>query len=188
MVFILSKDIVSYKKNESENYEDFEIFKIQWLNYQKYLKSNKEKIPSSAYDFATAEWHYNTMDARCLHDSWLEEYRFGEVSESQGKFKLKSTKMYLKLLGAYHNGYLKIHYKNLKEYSLKSNRDFFAPVDFKGFVHHDLLHDEVRLSESGFVIHEIEWVNANWIIECEDIFYEWIPFIKDQSNDMTPFL
>lgn len=173
MTFIQGKDL------------DYEDFKAKWLEYSEYLKSLKDKIPKSAYEFATADWHYDTADAKCPHDSWLEELKFNEVTEKDGKFEFKTAELYLKLLGAYHNGHLEIRYKNIKEYAFKGFKDFFAPQDLNGFIHHDWLRDEIRLSESGFVIHEIEWVNAHWIIECEDIESDWIPFDTNQTTDMS---
>jgi hypothetical protein len=42
--------------------------------------------------------------------------------------------------------------------------------------HGDWLYDEFRVGPAGFVIHEIEWVNANWIIEARDVEFSWSPF------------
>lgn len=182
MTYILSSDL-DYIKNWE--WEDYQNFQAKFNEYRKYLKSLKGKIPNSAYKFATAEWHYKTDDARCTHDSWLEELKFNEVSEEDGKFEFKSAELYLKLLGAYHNGHLEIRYKNIKEYTFKGFKNFFAPDRSSGFIHHDWLRDEIRLSESGFVIHEIEWMNAHWVIECEDIESNWIPFNENQTTDMS---
>lgn len=185
MTYILSTDLDFYDKSDT-SIEDWENFKAKWNEYREYLKSLKGKIPNSAYKFATAEWHYKTDDARCPHDAWLEDFKMDEVANKDGKFELKSTDVYLKLLGAYHNGHLELRYKNLQEYVFKTYKDFFSPEKLNGFLHHDWLRDEIRLSENGFVIHEIEWFNAHWIIECEDIEHKWIPFAEKQSNDMSP--
>ncbi len=43
--------------------------------------------------------------------------------------------------------------------------------------HGDWLIDEVRLSEREFVLHEVEFSHGSrWIIECEDLIYQWKPF------------
>lgn len=35
-------------------------------------------------------------------------------------------------------------------------------------------YDEIRLSESGHVVHEVEWSSGSrWLIECADVTYEW---------------
>jgi len=44
----------------------------QWVAYERYLASQKERLTTSAYEFATADWHYNPQDHRCPHDSWVE--------------------------------------------------------------------------------------------------------------------
>ncbi len=151
--------------------------------YKTYLKSIKEKIPQSVYEFAAAEWHYNTRDARCPHDAWLEEIKFGEV-ETGEKFEIRPLEIHLKLLGAYHNGHIEIIYKNIHSYSFNSKRGFRLS-GYKGeYFHGDWLQDEIRLSENGFVIHEIEWEHGNWLIEFEDFDYKWIPFDRTQTTDM----
>jgi hypothetical protein len=71
MTYILSKDLEFYSKKDW-TFEDREKAKASWNKYLEYLKSLKGKIPNSAYEFANAEWHYKTDDARCPHDSWLE--------------------------------------------------------------------------------------------------------------------
>jgi hypothetical protein len=38
--------------------------------------------------------------------------------------------------------------------------------------HGDWLYDEIRLSERGLVLHEVEFSsNGHWLIECKDIKY-----------------
>ena len=62
---------------------DDEIKRIseEFETYVNYLESIKDKIPPSVYEFATAEWHFNTRDARCPHDAWLEEIKFVEIEK-----------------------------------------------------------------------------------------------------------
>jgi len=148
--------------------------------YRTYLESIKDKIPQSAYEFASADWHYNIRDARCPHDAWLDEIKFGEVKKAE-KFEIHPIEIYVKLLGAYHNGHIVIIYKNIHAYSFNSKRI----SEHKGdFFHGDWLDDRIRLSENGLVLHEIEWEHGNWIIESGDIEYKWIPFDPTQPTDM----
>ena len=93
--------------------DEFKKGQEEFESYKSYLKSLEDKIPPSAYEFATAEWHFNTRDSRCLHDSWLWEIKFGEV-ENYEKFELRPNEIYIKLLGAYHNGFIEIRYKNIQ--------------------------------------------------------------------------
>jgi hypothetical protein len=49
--------------------------------------------------------------------------------------------------------------------------------------HGDWLIDEIRLTESRSLIHEIKlWKDGNWQIECSNIRFKWIP-LGDQSQD-----
>jgi hypothetical protein len=42
--------------------------------------------------------------------------------------------------------------------------------------HGDWLTDEIRLSDRNLVLHEIEFSRGSrWLIEAEDIVYEWKP-------------
>lgn len=163
--------------------DEFEKMMEEFESYKLYLKSLKDKIPPLAYEFATAEWHFDTRDARCPHDSWLVEIKFGEVEESE-KFELRPNEIYIKLLGAYHNGFIEIRYRNIHAYSLNSKRGFRLAGESGSHFHGDWLADKIRLSENGFVLHEIEWENGQWIIESEDIEYKWLPFDPAQPNDM----
>jgi hypothetical protein len=71
----------------------------------------------------------------------------------------------LRLLGAYHDGHIEIEYLNVRRYSIGC--EFPA--------HGDWGIDEIRLSDSGAVVHEIEIGATVWLIECEDIRYVWLP-------------
>jgi len=159
MAFILKRD-------RPEN--SIEEFRKNWKAYEDYLESVKERLPQSAYEFATAERHYNFEDHKAPHDGWLEEMVVRELSSGERK-QFRSTEIFIRLLAAYHDGYIELTYKNVQSYSFKKQ-------GFSSLSHDDWLYDEIRVSENDFVLHEIEWVNSDWLIECEDIFYEWKPF------------
>ena len=91
-----------------------------------------------------------------------------ELASGERK-QFRSAEIFIRLLAAYHDGYIELTYKNVQSYSFKKQ-------DFSSLSHDDWLYDEIRVSENDFVLHEIEWVNSDWLIECEDIFYEWKPF------------
>ena len=166
-MFILSKDF-----NE-ENPRDYPLFQLRCEQYYDYLRSACEKIPTSAREFALADWRMNAEDHRCPHDSWLEDIKIFESSAGERK-QHRFSQIEIKLLGAYHDGFLFLSYKNVKKYSLNNNNDSNG--------HGDWLYDEVRLSENDSVLHEIEFANgAIWKIECEDIEFEWMQF----ENEIT---
>ena len=138
--------------------------------YREYLASLEGKLPSSAYAFATAEWHYDYHDHRCPHDAWVEHLTIQEPSSGERR-QIRGLDIQVRLLGAYHDGYIELSYKNVNGYQLS-----YAPGPSCGG-HSDWLVDEIRLSEHGNVVHEVVfWSNARWYIECEDIEYKWLPF------------
>jgi hypothetical protein len=81
------------------------------------------------------------------------------------------SKLKLRLLGAYHDGHIELVYPDVQGYTL----DMASCA--RG--HGDWLYDEFRVTESGRVIHEIEWASSSdkghWLIEASDVLYTWIP-------------
>jgi hypothetical protein len=130
--------------------------------YQLYLESIRGNIPSDAYAFAVADWHYDFGDPRAPHDSWLDELVVS-ISSSGARSEVRSCDIHARFVGAYHDGYIQLHYKNVHEYSI---------VDV-----HEWQYDEITLGEGNRVIHEIRFdADSFWRIECDDILYEWEPF------------
>lgn len=159
MTFILKRD---RPKNSIEEWSD------GWQAYCDYLESVREQLPKSAYEFATADWHYNFSDHRSPHDSWLEELSISERASGERK-QHRLIEIFVLLFAAYHDGYIKLTYKNVRCYSLEKNQS--SKIE-----NNDWLYDEIRLSDDGRVLHEIDWVDGHWLIECEDVLYEWKPF------------
>jgi hypothetical protein len=163
-MFILGKDF------DKENPRDFPLFNSRFDEYKNYLHSVNKKFPESAREFALADWRLNTTDHRCPHDSWVEYLRIIEQSVEKNR-RLRNLHIELRLLGAYHDGFLDLDYVNVKNYSLNKNTSWNS--------HGDWLFDEVRLSDKNLVLHEIEFASGEyWLIECEDIKFEWKPFEK----------
>ena len=135
-------------------------------NYQLYLSSIEDKLPPGAKAFATAPWHYDFGDSRCPHDAWVESLRVWEHASGTRK-EVRTTNIDVSLFGAYHDGVIRFEYRGVRRYSLAGQRS-------SG--HGDWLIDEVRLSDSGLVVHEVEFATgALWKIECTDFVYAWIP-------------
>ena len=165
MAFILSSDFPEDSK------DSFELLKSRFDAYLKYLQSIREKLPSPAYEFAVAEWHYNPEAPQCPHDSWVESVTISEPFSGDCR-QYRSIEINLRLLGAYHDGYIDLKYNDVRSYSLETPADFKAPPLNVG--HGDWLTDEVRLSERGHVVHEIEFSRGSrWLIECGNIIYRW---------------
>ncbi len=136
--------------------------------YRKYLEENKSKFPKNAYELATSTWWFDFSNHKCPHDSWLEKISIVEPAEGERNEK-RSTNIEVKLLGAYHDGYIKLKYRNVTSFKI----DAFNVKEG----HSDWCYDEFRISSNNLLIHEIEWSGyqdaSNWLIESEDIEYSW---------------
>lgn len=137
--------------------------------YEKYLKENKGIFPPSAYALATSGWYGDFNHHHCPHDGWLESFRFVESSSSPNE--PRTCSLVVRLLGAYHDGHIEFWYPQVFSYS------FSTQCVAQG--HGDWRYDEFRLSESGNLIHEIEWAGNSdksvWIIESNDLQFKWHP-------------
>jgi hypothetical protein len=161
-MYILSKDLP-----DPNSHVYLERHREQWKVYRDYLSRIAKKLRQATREFALAEWHYLPTDHRCPHDAWLEAVTLREpvVSEAASHRRLEVS---VRLLGAYHDGHLELRYENTISYCLD-----FPAYDLRNQVnqgHGDWLVDEIRFSERGKILHEIEWANGDrWYIECDDI-------------------
>jgi hypothetical protein len=77
----------------------------------------------------------------------------------------------VRLLGAYHDGHIELRYANVLRYELN--------VSDAERGHRDWRYDELRMSDRGHLIHEIEWRGASdvgiWVIEASDLEFRWLP-------------
>jgi len=161
---------MSYLLVNDEN-ETLEEFLLRYKKYYDYIETVKQAMPQAAYMFAIAPWHYNHNDPRCPHDAWIETIKVREIA-SGSRSQIRSTEIFIRLLGAFHDGYIEITYEKVVNYSIIQN----TPDG-----HGDWLLDEIRLSEEKIVIHEIIFVGGRCMIVCEDIIYQWKPFSKIDS-------
>jgi hypothetical protein len=145
--------------------------KYIFAEYYRYLETVKDKMPSNAKEFAMAEWHYDLTNHKCPHDSWLESVTVREIATGPRSEK-RSIEIKIILLGANHNGYIEMTYKNVTHYLLNKPKNSENVAVSYG--HGDWLIDEVRLSDTSSVIHDISFHGgSNWTIECDDLIYEW---------------
>ena len=142
-------------------------------NYHKYILSNKATFPPSAYELATSDWYFSFDDHKAPHDAWLEELI---ISEHAGgaRNELRNISIRIKLLGPYHDGYIEYFYPRVFKYDINNGNS--APS------HGDWRFDEFRVSKSGNLIHEIEWVGdgppGTWLIEANDVYHKWTEIIQ----------
>jgi hypothetical protein len=149
-MFILNRD----RPNNS-----LEEWKSGWDNYQQYLKSISSRLPDSALAYALAEWHYNHLEHRAPHDAWLQKLEILGLEGGEGR----NCRIVATFLGAYHDGIISLEYLDVLSYSICSSAENLG----------DWQYDEIRLSEDGKVIHEIEFDRGTWLIICRDMNYRW---------------
>lgn len=140
--------------------------------YRAYLASNATTFPSRAHALATSEWYFDPHDHRSPHDAWLESITIAEPATGT-RSERRVTSIRVRLLGAYHDGFIELFYPQVIRYSLASRSSVHGLGDW--------LYDEFRVAPGGHLIHEIEWAGiprdegARWIIEAPDIEFQWIP-------------
>jgi hypothetical protein len=166
MTFILPSDF-------GDGSPDPQLLNARFAAYREYLYSVSEELPASAYEFAIADWHYDPNAHQCPHDAWVERLTISELS-SGTRQQHRSIQIVLELLAAYHDSYIQLTYKDVQMYAVNAPPGFKLPP--LGVGHGDWLTDEIRLSERGMVLHEIEFSRGSrWLIEAMDIQYEWKP-------------
>jgi hypothetical protein len=144
--------------------------KKAFADYNSYVQSVRRSLPSSAYDFASASRHYDYNDHRCPHDSWVESLVISEPS-SGSRHEKREIAIAIRLLGAYHGGYLELSYPGVHSYSISC-----AIPGTPKIGHGDWLIDEIRLSDKNLALHEILFSTGNhWLIESGDIEFRWVP-------------
>ena len=135
--------------------------------YADYLAQHQGRFPQSAFAYASADWRNNFSDHRAPHDSCVSELRFVDRSLPRADAD-RDTDLEIVLFGAYHDGHLHLQYLNVQSFALSSTSVAAGPTE--------VYRDEVRLSDDGLVVHEIEFLGAdNWLIVCKDLEFKWVP-------------
>lgn len=139
--------------------------------YTAYLHSNRHRFPPSALALIDSKWYFGCEDHRAPHDSRLQEIRISE-SRSDDVDSPPGITIRIRLLGAYHDGVIELAYSGVVSYSLQTPDITRGQCDWR--------YDEFRISESGHLVHEVEWCGATetarWLIEAEDVQHSWHPF------------
>ncbi len=127
----------------------------------------KKQVP----EFAVAAWYSDPKDHRCPHDAWLESLELTKPAAGTRQ-EPRKTSITITLLGAYHDGHILFRYSGVSNYELAS--------ESCGRGIGDWLRDELSMVSSGLLRHHITWCvgptqESHWLIEAEDISYEWLP-------------
>lgn len=136
--------------------------------YRAYLRTIKNWLPPETYAYAAAEWHYDD-GRRGPHDAWVESLQILEGPAREGASG-RDTEISIRLLSAYQDRILEYLYKGVTAYTLIGPTPHRPRPSSGG--HGGWLIDEVRLSEEGLVIHEIEFSNGcSWVITCRNLVH-----------------
>lgn len=153
------------RKSLSEDITIEEV-KERYRRYFDYLASVRPQLPDATYAFATADWHY-ADDPRAPHGAWLEDVAI-HIPSLGKRSEIRGCNIDVRLLGAYHDGYIELHYRDVYTYSLVSASEWQV--------------DEIRLTRGGRIVHEIVFdAGIRWKIECYEITYEWKPFLWEKT-------
>jgi hypothetical protein len=152
MAFILSE--------QRENDDCFE-------NYEAYLAEHAKDFPPHAHALATSDWYYTFLE-KAPHDARLVTLKIGEGGSFEASLVPKIT---IRLLDARDQGFIEFEYPEVYAYNLSFTGGSSGHLDWR--------YDEFRITESGHVLHEIEWwgpiETGRWLIEASDVVYSWSP-------------
>jgi hypothetical protein len=116
-----------------------------YRRYQQYLQEHSSEFPPGALALGTSEWYQHPNDHRCPHDGRLDTLFVSEITNQDQKHTIT---MRVRLVAAYHDGFIEFTYPQVFAYRLESESSEKRPVDW--------LYDEFRLAENSHLIHEIE--------------------------------
>ncbi len=167
-MFILSADL------------DEDDARRSFRRYRDYLQTVRDAFPPSAFALATSDWYFNSKDSRCPHDAHFEAAEFRETGSDE-RGAPGAVSLTVRLLGPYRDGWIELRYSGLVGYSMRGS-DLSRG-------HRDWRCDELRLSERGRLLHEIEFWGrgevAAWTVECADVEHLWLakPGAAQRSTD-----
>lgn len=150
-------------------------------SYRDYVVSHSAQFPPGALVLASSDWYFDPRDHRCPHDAWLEDMTISEPATGD-RNEQRATEIRVRLLGAYHDGFIELRYSGVISYSLSSVSAVRGIGDWR--------YDEFRLHSNGHLVHEIEWAGfpgedgSRWLIEASDVEFKWNPKqIAEQNVD-----
>ena len=150
--------------------------------YFAYIASVADRMPPNAQRFVLNRDHFALFPRNSLHDAWVEAVVIREPAVGD-RLEQRTIEIELQLLGAYHDGRIWLTYQQVQSYVLSTPVEF--PLPPSGTVGHgDLLIHEVRLTEAGFIVHEILFSRGStMVIECADLVHTEARITMSTPND-----
>ena len=138
---------------------------IDYERYRIYLETIRGKLPEHIFLFASNPQHFDLASHSSLHDAWLEQLIISEKANGvRGEIRRLEIDLYL--LGPFHDRRIHLHYTGVKQYSCSMSPNAGRAT------HGDLFTHEIRLSDAGLIIHELEFEKgAVLTIECTDFIH-----------------
>ena len=135
---------------------------IDVSDYADYLRSIREHLPHNTYQFASDPNHYNFYGKFCTHDLKLSQIMLNNAL-SEPTYTILFEKSKFK-----HEMDLCISYQGVTKFEiLRYENDANDSIG-------DLIIDEVSLSESNNIVHEMQFWGAEIIVSCKDLVAKWI--------------
>jgi hypothetical protein len=137
--------------------------------YFEYLKTVRNKLPKTAWDFATDFHNYDLTSHQSLHDAWLNSFFISEVATGE-RSQIRSIRIDSCYLGSYHDYKIHLTYFEVSAYKcISPTRDASAASDAM-IGHGDLMTHEVRLEDDGLLTHELKFSQgAVLLITCKNL-------------------
>ena len=119
-----------------------------------------------APEFAQEDWYWDPTDHSCPHDAWLNRMEISEPA-SGSRNEIRVTQIVVELLGAYHDGIIRLTYANVLRHLLSAQNSSGGLGDW--------LSDDFTSGPDNIWTHRIVWERGLWCIEAGAIRYDWIP-------------
>ena len=137
---------------------------IEFGRYLEALATYRDRLPKEVALFAGDEERFVLDHPKSLHDARLERLT---ISETEGSDNRPSfVKLELLLRGQQGDRHIRITYREVERYEIRGKKGELGSHDSH---HGDIYTHEVRVGESGGVVHEVLFASGSVIeTECAD--------------------
>lgn len=132
---------------------------IDWQEYLKYLKENKELFSSDVYRFISDEKRHCLSGLQTFHDAWVRSISIKEDGEGNRPFNAK-VNIGLTLLHQGHGREFIIEYDEVSEYKFDSRRN---NENHNDTFHGDLLWHRMLVGENRVAQHVLYFSSESFL-------------------------